>query len=145
MSIDLLKNWDPYKYLSVNERKNITLQEFNDEFEKAKNKTNEDINKLEEDELKKLNDNEDIRYNNNQLSSLLEFNNIKDKWSQYMFNIIKKTVSGNFNYSSIELIYLCITIIIMIIIYFIIYSLYFIIRNKNNNNNDVNINVFVNK
>lgn len=145
MSIDLLKNWDPYKYLSKNERKNISLQEFNDEFEKAKINTKNDILQLEEDNLKELNDNEEIRFKNNQVSSLLEFNNIKDKWSEYMFNIIKKTVSCNFNYSSIELIYLFLTIIIMICVYFFIYSLYFIIKNNNKKNNDYNINVFVNK
>ena len=139
MSIDLLKNWDPFKYLSINERKELTLQEFNDEFEKAKLKTKEDINNMEEDELKKLNDNEEIRYKNSQISSLLEFNNIRDKWSEYMFNIIKKTVSCNFDYSAIELIYLFLTIIIMIIIYFIIYSLYYCIQIKKDNSFNINL------
>ena len=165
MSIDLLKNWEPstksgivpnvkngprpfdsYKYLSNNERKEITLQQFNDDFENAKEKTKKDIEQLENDELKKLNDDEEIRYNNNQLSSLLEFQNFKNKWSLYMFNFIKKTVSCNFDYSNIELVYALLTVIFMIIIYFILFLFYSFIKNKsllNNKNNELNINLFI--
>ncbi len=144
MSIDLLKNWDPYKYLTNNERKDLTLQQFNDDFEKAKEKTKKDIEQLENEELKKLNDDEEIRYKKSQVSSLLEFENIRDKWSEYMFNFIKKTVSCNFDYSNIEIVYFFLTIIFMIIIYFILYLFYSFIKNNDKNiNNDININLHI--
>lgn len=144
MSIDLLKNWDPYKYLTNNERKELTLQQFNDDFEKAKEKTKKDIEQLENEELKKLNDDEEIRYKKSQVSSLLEFENIRDKWSEYMFNFIKKTVSCNFDYSNVEIVYFFLTIIFMIIIYFILYLFYSFIKNNDKNNNDININFHIN-
>lgn len=146
MSIDLLKNWNPYKYLTNNERKELTLQQFNDDFEKAKEQTRKDIEQLENEELKKLNDDEEIRYKKSQVSSLLEFENIRDKWSEYMFNFIKKTVSCNFDYSNVEIVYFFLTIIFMIVIYFILFLFYSFIKNndKNKNNNDININLHIN-
>ena len=144
MSIDLLKNWDPYKYLTNNERKDLTLQQFNDDFEKAKEKTKKDIEQLENEELKKLNDDEEIRYKKSQVSSLLEFENIRDKWSEYMFNFIKKTVSFNFDYSNIEIVYFFLTVIFMIVIYFILFLFYSFIKNNDKNiNNDININLHI--
>lgn len=146
MSLELLQDFDPFKYLTKEERKELTLQEFNEEFDKSKEKMKENIKQLEEEEINKLNKEEEIRYKKSQLSSLLEFDNIKNKWSEYMFNIIKKTVSCEFNYSSIELVYLFITIILMIIIYFVIYSIYYIIKSKEEiKNKEYNINLYIKK
>lgn len=123
MSKELLVDFDPYKYLSKSERQNISLQEFNEDFDKEKEKLKEELKKSEEEELKELTNEEEKRYKLNQLTELLAFDKIREQWSYNMFNIIKKIISFNYNYTSIELIYLSLTIIILILIYLLLYLL----------------------
>lgn len=137
MSKELITNWDPYKYISKSDRDKITSEQFNKDFEEAKDKTKKEIEQLNNEHLNKLNEEENKRYKENQISSIIEFYNIKNNWSKNMYSIIRKIVSNDYNLTDVELIYLIITFIIMIIIYYCIYSLYTFIKydNKVTDNN----------
>lgn len=99
--VDLLKNWNPNKYLVdvVDENKEIPEGEIVEEV-----KSDNDINMII---------------------------NLKNSWTNNMLSVINKLVALDFNFTNKELIYLAITIIIICVLYFILYSFHYILNPKN--------------
>lgn len=96
--VDLLKDWNPNKYLVdvVDDEKEIKDNEIIEE----EYKTDEEINMMVK---------------------------LKNSWVNNMLSVINKLVAFNYNFTNKELIYLAITIIIICVLYFILYSFHYIL------------------
>ena len=100
--VDLLKDWNPNKY----------LVDVVDDYKKEI-KDGEEI--IEEDE-----ENEDKE----EINMMIK---IKNSWTNNMLSVINKLVALNFNFTNKKLIYFSIIIIIICILYFILYSFHYIL------------------
>lgn len=102
--VDLLKDWNPNKYMVEVENEDGILVKLS--------KTGEVII---DDKGK-----EDIEFQ--------MINQLQNNWADNLLSVINKLISFNYNFTQKEIIYLSVTVIIVMVIYFILFSAYQLIK-----------------
>ena len=147
MSIDLIKNWDPYKYAGLSLQKDWDLTTFNLNFDKNKMSYQDAIQEQDEKVLNKLNEisNQPIAPKEAMLAASLQpkddsitklsFKNILIEWKMAFMNVINDILhlqlSKNTIYQKNFLFYLGLTIVIFVIFFYILYSIYILLSSDN--------------
>lgn len=123
MSLEIIKNWDPYKY--SDEKDKIDIATFNKDFEKIKEINKQITQENDENELNIINNNEDKNNNTIMFSSI---NNMLIDWKLSFLNVINDILHLHVTKETINkrnfLFYLGMTILIFTIFFYILYSLY---------------------
>lgn len=110
--VDLLKDWNPNKYLV-------------------------DV----ENEPKDFIDGQIIEEDSKEDDEYVMYKSIKHSWANNTISTINKVINGDFNFTNKEIIYTAITIIMITIVYFILYATHNLLKPKFQQPQDINIRI----